>query len=50
MREDLREDLALPRAELNQPSRDIAFRKATERLDKLRDDFAFRLRRVGRRG
>lgn len=50
MREDLGEDLALPRAELNQAARDIALRKPTERLDKLRDDFAFGLRRVGRRG
>ena len=50
MREDLGKDLALPRAKLNQSSRGIAFRKAAERLDKLRDDFAFRLRRGGRRG
>ena len=50
MSEDLGEDLALPRAKLNQSSRGVAFREATERLDKLRDDFAFGFRRVGLRG
>ena len=50
MSEDLGEDLALPLAKLNQSSRGIAFREAAERLDKLRDDFAFGFRRVELRG
>lgn len=42
MREDLGEDLTLPRAELNQAARGVALREPTERLNKLGDDFAFR--------
>ncbi len=50
MPEEFGEDLALPISEAEELPRLIAFREATEGLDKLRDDFAFGLRRGGRRG
>ena len=50
MREEFGEDLSLPRSEFYQASRAVSFREATKGFDKLRDDFAFRLRRVGLRG
>lgn len=50
MLKKFREDLALPISEAEELARLIAFRKATKGLDKLRDDFPFWFRRVGRRG
>lgn len=44
------EDLALPISKAKKSPRLIALRKAAEGLDKLRDDFPFGFRRVGRRG
>ena len=50
MLKEFAEDLALPISEAKKSPRLIAFREATEGLDKLRDDFAFGFRRVGLRG
>jgi hypothetical protein len=50
MLKEFREDLLLPISEAEELPRLIAFREAAEGLNKLPDDFAFRLRRVGRRG
>ena len=47
MLEEIRQDLALPRAEFDQAPGGVAFREPAEGLDKLRDDLAFRLRRGG---
>ncbi len=50
MLKEFGEDLFLPISEAKKSPRLIALRKAAEGLDKLRDDFAFGFRRVGRRG
>lgn len=50
MLKELGEDLFLPISEAEKLPRLIALREAAEGLDKLRDDFPFGFRRVGRRG
>jgi hypothetical protein len=50
MLKEFGEDLALPNAKAEKLSCLISFRETAERLDKLRDDFPFGFRRVGRRG